>query len=839
MTDYQQSKETYSKKNRYVDLTINGRLFPSWILANFKKYKLPDVVRTAGEDPCKGTIDSGKVKHELKKYQVFLSNFLDYKSPYRNILIYHGLGSGKTASAINIYNVLYNYTPGWNVFMLIKASLKGSWLDELKKWLKQDEYEFRFKNIMFIHYDSPFADKNFLDAIKNVDSAKKSLYIIDETHNFIRNVYSNISSTKGKRAQIIYDYIIQDKKENPDTRVILLSGTPAINNPYEVALLFNLLRPGSFPKSENEFNHHYISSTAYQTLNKNNKNMFQRRIMGLVSFYIGSTPDVYATKTIQYVDIKMSSYQQDIYKYYEELEDSIAMRARFVGRGGSQTYKSYTRQACNFVFPQISQRVNGESRPRPGKFRITEREAEKLSEGREAIKGDKKDKDKFTNISQYREAMDTYINSFDEYLRARDSHDVSNKRTIMDDVKVFLTKYGGNFSEFHKGESKKSTLYDAMYMCSAKMTTIIFNIMMSKGPTVVYSNYVYMEGIEILKIYLKYFGFYNYMIDKKLKEGATGYVEFHGGIKEIEDRYAGMRAFNMPGNKHGELIKIMLVSSAGAEGLSLMNVRQVHIMEPYWNEVRITQMIGRGIRQCSHKDLPPEERHVDVFRYKSVKSAPEPEVTSTTPPKDIPNRAVRRWLDPQLQGKSRDVKRQQQQTVSSSIYRWTTDQYIEDIARSKDSLIQSFLDSMKEVAVDCALNKAHNMLAQEYKCFQFEEPSLFDKYIGPAYREDMYDDMRFDNGSNSNRSVTLKIKVMKIRAVKQLTPATEGGNAEYSKVEDYWFYPDSRTVYDYELQYPVGKVAVDDSGMPIKLNKDTYVIDYVIPIPLLEDDHKN
>ena len=69
-----------------------------------------------------------------------------------------------------------------------------------------------------------------MDAIKNVDSSKKSLYIIDEVHNFIRNVYSNVSSGIGKRAQNIYDYIIQDKRDNPDTRVVLLSGTPAIND---------------------------------------------------------------------------------------------------------------------------------------------------------------------------------------------------------------------------------------------------------------------------------------------------------------------------------------------------------------------------------------------------------------------------------------------------------------------------------------------------------------------------------------------------------------------------------------------------------------------------------
>ena len=57
---------------------------------------------------------------------------------------------------------------------------------------------------------------------------------------------------------------------------------------------------------------------------------------------------------------------------------------------------------------------------------------------------------------------------------------------------------------------------------------------------------------------------------------------------------------------------------------------------------------------------------------------------------------------------------------------WTTDQYIEDVARSKYSLIQSFLDTIKEVAVDCMLNKNHNLLVGDYKSFQFDEQSLFD-----------------------------------------------------------------------------------------------------------------
>lgn len=783
MSDTRQTRRP-EKSTKYVDLKINGRLFPSFILANFPQYKLEEVLHIPGNDACNITTDTGEIKKELRKYQLFISHYMDYRSPYRTQLLFHFLGVGKTATAINVYNVLYNYTPGWNVFILIKASIKGEWLDNLKEWLRKDEYEFRNKNIIFIHYDSPFADRNFLDAFKNVDSSKKSLYMIDEVHNFIRNVYSNISTGTGKRAQVIYDYIIQDQRENPDTRVIAISGTPAINNPFELALLFNLLRPNIFPRSESEFNQQFITSGSFQTLSKNSKNLFQRRIMGLVSYYAGATKDLYASKSIHYVDVPMSSYQEDIYNYYEDIEAKIAMSSQ--GRGGATVYKSYTRQACNFVFPALSQKVNGEGRPRPAKFKISEREAQKLNEG-ESLKGDK---GQGKIVSEYLKVLELYINSFDGYLEQTDEQDRKNNYTIIDDVTLFLKKYERDFERFVKEEGKKSKLFDVMYISSAKILNIIFNIMGSPGPVIMYSNYVLMEGIEIFKIYLKYFGFYNFMTSKESIPGKVGYVEFHGGIKDIRDRFRGRDEFNKSENKYGTIIKIILISPAGAEGLSLRNVRQIHIMEPYWNEVRITQMIGRGIRQCSHKDLPVDQRHVDIFRYKSVRQNKE---------------------------------------------KWTTDQYIEDLARSKEGLIQSFLDAVKEVAVDCNLFKPHNMISQEYKCFQFEEPSLFDPRVAPAYREDLGDDVKMDNGSNSIKSDTIKIKVRKIIAVIQITKPDETGRAEYSSPKNYWLYDKSGVVYDIDLYYAVGRVAKEEDGANLKLNKDTYIIDYMIPIPLIEE----
>ena len=163
-------------KEQNINLEINGRLFPSWVLLNFKSYELPDIFRKEGEDPC-----NEQLKQEVTTYQAFLGQFLNYRSPFRDVLVYHGLGSGKTVSAIHIYNVLYNYTPKWNVFLLIPASLHDDpWLKDIKKWMTQDDFDKRFANIIFIHYDSPFADRDFLEKVKRADASKTSLFVIED-----------------------------------------------------------------------------------------------------------------------------------------------------------------------------------------------------------------------------------------------------------------------------------------------------------------------------------------------------------------------------------------------------------------------------------------------------------------------------------------------------------------------------------------------------------------------------------------------------------------------------------------------------------------------------------
>ena len=66
-------------------------------------------------------------------------------------------------------------------------------------------------------------------------------------------------------------------------------------------------------------------------------------------------------------------------------------------------------------------------------------------------------------------------------------------------------------------------------------------------------------------------------------------------------------------NNMGEIIKVLMITAAGSEGINLRNTRYVHLMEPYWHPVRLEQVIGRARRICSNKDLPIKLQTVEVF----------------------------------------------------------------------------------------------------------------------------------------------------------------------------------------------------------------------------------
>jgi len=81
-----------------------------------------------------------------------------------------------------------------------------------------------------------------------------------------------------------------------------------------------------------------------------------------------------------------------------------------------------------------------------------------------------------------------------------------------------------------------------------------------------------------------------------------------------------IQIFNSKENKRGEIIKAILVSKTGAEGLDLKNIRETHQIEPYWDKSRDDQVIARAVRVGSHDDLPEEDRDVQPYLYISIKN---------------------------------------------------------------------------------------------------------------------------------------------------------------------------------------------------------------------------
>jgi hypothetical protein len=136
---------------------------------------------------------------------------------------------------------------------------------------------------------------------------------------------------------------------------------------------------------------------------------------------------------------------------------------------------------------------------------------------------------------------------------------------------------------FENNNIKKSNLLIEFLKLSCKIIYLIFDLFNQNGPALIFSNFVNNEGLQIIKLYLHYFNFTSFNDNNNSK---YKYVEFNGSIKD-DIRINNLNNFNDIKNIDGSYIKIILLSPVGSEGLNLNNVKSVHILDPYWNNVRI------------------------------------------------------------------------------------------------------------------------------------------------------------------------------------------------------------------------------------------------------------
>jgi len=263
---------------------------------------------------------------------------------------------------------------------------------------------------------------------------------------------------------------------------------------------------------------------------------------------------------------------------------------------------------------------------------------------------------------------------------------------------------------------------------STKMDKMIRKIMISKGSNLVYSQFKTVEGLGVLGIALKANGFFEIEIEGNAQSDTLKFSDetidsftnrpeekrfmfltgdgvrekrnlilniFNGYFDKIPESMRNVLEPYENKNKKGEICWIIGITGAGAEGISLKCCRSVHIMEPYWNKVRLDQVKGRAIRICSHQDLEYEDRTVDIYTYYTVFSKKQ-----------------MKELDQSI--RLRDVKKSVQN--QNDFYIETSDENVYNVAVKKDIINKALLDLMKESAIDCSLNAADN----DVDCFKVE-----------------------------------------------------------------------------------------------------------------------
>jgi superfamily II DNA or RNA helicase len=125
-------------------------------------------------------------------------------------------------------------------------------------------------------------------------------------------------------------------------------------------------------------------------------------------------------------------------------------------------------------------------------------------------------------------------------------------------------------------------------------------------PAVVYSQFVGEGGLGSFRRYLHAAGWRRWTG----AEDEGRYYAVISGDVPFQERVRVIEHFNVPANNRGARIGALLVSSSGAEGINLKCVRQVLLMEPYWDKSLEEQVIARGLRLGSHDTLPPDEREL-------------------------------------------------------------------------------------------------------------------------------------------------------------------------------------------------------------------------------------
>ena len=444
-----------------------------------------------------------------------------------------------------------------------------------------------------------------------------------------------------------------------------------------------------------------------------------RRVVGTVSYFNAYDTETYPEvidPPFRVVECPMSAHQFQAYSKLRDVERKSERNSRIMGRmsapgSGSaeadksvHTYRSFTRQICIFAFPQSMSRV----------YRKDIRDSLSLLEEKQSEESRDDDGNSSPSFASKKKTLAVSR----AYEAAKEESLIKLRTQFPDALELSATPDAASGTTKNRGRRAGEGDEDGLAVHSPKMQAMLRRFSEVQYPMLVYSQFRRMEGLAILGACLMVNGYERVEIyrdeesrrmrlrvtshnennnAKKKRDPPPRFFVYDNADKEAAD--VGLRLFNseldgLPGsvredvkrmledpfpghaatndeNLHGRLVKLLLVTEAGSEGLSLKNVREVHLLEPYWNESRGDQVTGRAVRAHSHDRLPPSERNVRVFMYVAVftpEQAAEPTI----------------------------------QNLDDGI---TSDQYLLRIAQTKGVVIRTMHTVLQRAAADCMLHR--------------------------------------------------------------------------------------------------------------------------------------
>jgi len=588
-------------------------------------------------------------KFDKMLYQHFIGQYISYRTPYRSALLYHGVGVGKTCSAITITEGLLSsqITAEPSIWVIMPQSLKNSFksqvfniddydtLDMLSRQCTDQNY-IKLLNIYKETFNkddnasaaAAAANKEYRETLKTelkallktryeiftydrfakyIKERKKivenKVIVIDEAH--------NIRSTN-KKEKDTYSALVKCLEKGVNNRLVLLSATPMYNEPRDILELLKLLLINDKRQGILKENKKLFDNKTFNISDPNVISLIKKLSATYISYLKGKNPFTFALKLdpsnsgIKVLekapnkDMNNKPIKKELLSWLKNIDDEIVISK--LGEAQKRLIDKLEKQGLKVDEDAADDEDDGSG--------------EAGSVGSVGSAGSANG----VNNMKLLQPMNIV---YDDDIGAKGFSNFFSK-TKNDPIEL---KYNEGYMNALLPNEEHLGKY------SGKFLNICNFIRKSRGIVVIYSRFL-LSGIIPIAVCLEHLGYtregttnimkdVDIVKDKPVYEGirdpkycilTSDKREYMGNTK-IDDL---IKIINSEPNYNGAKIKVILITPVASEGLSFYNTREIHLAEPWYHFNRADQIIGRGIRNCRHNRLSIENRNVSVFMHASV-----------------------------------------------------------------------------------------------------------------------------------------------------------------------------------------------------------------------------